>query len=193
MPSAKLSAKAKRVRLLLLDVDGVLTDGRLYIGEAVGTDGRPLSVELKAFHIQDGHAMKMAARGGLIVGWVSSRHSPVTARRAKELGIRLLAQPEPGQSPPPPKLDAVRRMAAQEGVGLDEVCFVGDDLVDLPVLATVGLPVAVANGVAEVRRAAVYVTRQPGGDGAVREVIELILKGQGKWDGLLERYRTETT
>jgi 3-deoxy-D-manno-octulosonate 8-phosphate phosphatase (KDO 8-P phosphatase) len=193
VPSAKLSAKAKRVRLLLLDVDGVLTDGRLYIGEAIGKDGRTLGVELKAFHIQDGHAMKMAARGGLLVGWVSSRHSPVTARRAKELGIRFLSQPEPGPSIPPPKLDVVRRMAAQEDIGMDEICFVGDDLVDLPVLAHAGLPVAVANAVPEVRRAAVYVTRRPGGDGAVREVIELILKSQNKWGGLLERYRADMT
>jgi 3-deoxy-D-manno-octulosonate 8-phosphate phosphatase (KDO 8-P phosphatase) len=191
VPSAKLSAKTKRVRLLLLDVDGVLTDGRLYIGEVVGTDGRSLGVELKAFHIQDGHAMKMAARGGLLVGWVSSRHSAVTARRAKELGIRLLSQPEPGSSAPPPKLDVVRRIAAQEDIGLDEVCFVGDDLVDLPAMAHVGLAIAVANAAPEVRRAALYVTRRPGGDGAVREVIELILKSQNKWDSLLERYRAE--
>lgn len=191
MPSARLSAKARRVRLLLLDVDGVLTDGRLYIGEAVGEDGRALGVELKAFHIQDGHAMKMAARGGLLVGWVSSRYSPVTARRARELGVSLLSQPEPGQSPPSAKLEVVRRMAAQEGVGLDAVCFVGDDLVDLPALAQVGLPVAVANAVAEVRQAAAYVTRQSGGHGAVREVIELVLKSQGTWKELLKRYQVD--
>lgn len=190
MPSAKLSAKARRVRLLLLDVDGVLTDGRLYIGEAVAADGRVLGVELKSFHIQDGHAMKMAARGGLVVGWVSSRHSPVTARRAKELGIRLLSQPKPGRTPPP-KIEVVRRMAAETNVALDEICFVGDDLVDLPAMAHVGLPVAVANAAPEVRQAAVRVTRRAGGDGAVREVIELILKSQDKWDRLLARYRKE--
>jgi len=134
--------------------------------------------------------MKMAARGGLAVGWVSSRYSPVTSRRAKELGIRLVSQPAPGQSPPP-KVEVVRRMAAQEGVAWDGICFVGDDLVDLPVLARVGMPVAVANAVPEVRRAAVYVTRRPGGEGAVREVIELILKSQDKWGRLLARYRTE--
>ena len=127
------------------------------------------------------------------MGWVSSRHSPVTARRAKELGIRLLFQPAPGLSAPQPKLDVVRRIAAQEGVGMEAICFVGDDLVDLPVLAHAGLPVAVANAAPEVRRAAVYVTRRPGGDGAVREVIEMILKVQNRWDRLLERYRTELT
>jgi len=191
VPSAKLSAKARRVRLLLLDVDGVLTDGRLYIGEADLGDGRAAAVEVKAFHIQDGHGMKIAARGGLQVGWVSSRYSAVTTRRAQELGVNLLAQPARGQKPPPAKLEAVRRMAKQIGVGLDEVCFLGDDLVDLPVLRVVGLPAAVADAVAEVRAAAAYVTRRPGGQGAVREMIELVLKAQGRWNGLVERYRSE--
>ena len=206
MPSAKLSVEMKsrsssaalrrrllscsqKIRLLLLDVDGVLTDGRLYIGETVGAEGRSQGVELKAFHIQDGHAMKMAARGGLTVGWVSSRYSPVTARRATELGITLVSQPKPGQSPPPPKLEIVRQMAVAQQVPMDEVAFVGDDLVDLPVLLNVGLPVAVADAVAEVRAAAIFVTKRPGGYGAVREVIELILKSQNKWRQLLERYR----
>jgi 3-deoxy-D-manno-octulosonate 8-phosphate phosphatase (KDO 8-P phosphatase) len=182
-------AKARRVRLLLLDVDGVLTDGRLYIGEARLPDGQAAGVELKAFHIQDGHAIKLAARGDLTVGWVSSRYSPVTARRAQELGVRLLAQPEPGQSPPPPKLDVVQQLAAREGLTLESVAFVGDDLVDLPVLSVVGLPVAVADAVADVRGAAAYVTRRLGGHGAVREVVELILKSQNKWKSVMERYR----
>jgi 3-deoxy-D-manno-octulosonate 8-phosphate phosphatase (KDO 8-P phosphatase) len=177
--------------LLLLDVDGVLTDGRLYIGEADLGDGRAAAVEAKAFHIHDGHGMKMAARGGLQVGWVSSRYSPVTSRRARELGVALLAQPAPDEKPPPAKLDVVRGMAKQVGVGLDEICFVGDDLVDLPVLRAVGLPAAVADAVTEVRAAADYVTRQPGGHGAVREMIELVLKAKGLWNDLLERYRSE--
>lgn len=188
MPSKKLSAKARQIRLLLLDVDGVLTDGRVYIGEASGPDGRPMGVELKAFHIQDGHGMKMAARGGLQVGWISSRFSPVTSRRARELGIRLLAQPDPMQKPPPPKLKVAEQMAAELGIGLDRVCFVGDDLVDAPVMNAVGMPVAVANAVAEIRRLAAYVTRKPGGEGAVREVVELILKSQGLWRKLVSQY-----
>ncbi|MCX6907157.1 MAG: HAD hydrolase family protein, partial [Verrucomicrobia bacterium] len=161
---------ASRIRLLLLDVDGVLTDGRVYIGAAAGADGGFSRVELKAFHIQDGHGMKMAARGGLEVGWISSRFSPVTDWRAKELGIRLLSQPAPEQKPPPEKLDVARQMAAKLGVGLDQVCFVGDDLVDAPLMKAVALPVAVANAVPEIRRLAAYVTRKPGGEGAVREV-----------------------
>ncbi len=188
MPSKKLSARARHIRLLLLDVDGVLTDGRVYIGDAIRPDGQSMGVELKAFHIQDGHGMKMAARGGLQVGWISSRFSPVTSRRAHELGIRLLAQPDPRQKPPPPKLDVAIRMAAELGVGLDRVCFVGDDLVDAPVMNAVGLPVAVANAVPEVRRLAAYVTRKAGGEGAVREVVELILKSQGLWRKLLSPY-----
>ncbi|MCX7825218.1 MAG: HAD hydrolase family protein [Verrucomicrobiae bacterium] len=191
MPSAKLSAKARKVRLLLLDVDGVLTDGCLYVGEADLGDGRMVAVEAKAFHIHDGHGMKMAARAGLLVGWVSSRYSAVTSQRAREFGVTLVAQPAPGQKPPPPKLDMVRKMAKKIGIGLDEICFLGDDLVDLPVLRAVGMPAAVANAVAEVRAAAAYVTRLPGGHGAARELIELVLKAQGLWNRLLERYRSE--
>jgi 3-deoxy-D-manno-octulosonate 8-phosphate phosphatase (KDO 8-P phosphatase) len=182
---------ASRVRLLLLDVDGVLTDGRLYIGDMVGPDDSSSLVELKAFHIQDGHGMKMAARGGLEVGWISSRFSTVTARRAKELGISLLAQPAPEQKPPPEKLDVARQMAAKLGVGLEQVCFVGDDLVDAPVMREVALPVAVADAVLEVRQLAAYVTEKPGGAGAVREVVELILKSQGLWRKLVSKYGIE--
>lgn len=179
---------ASRIRLLLLDVDGVLTDGRVYIGDVMGADGRSSRVELKAFHIQDGHGMKMAARGGLEVGWISSRFSAVTSRRAKELGISLLFQPAPEQKPPPEKLEVARQIAAKLGIGLDRVCFMGDDLVDVPVLSAVALPVAVANAVPEVRRLAAYVTRKSGGEGAVREVIELILKSQGMWRKLVSKY-----
>ncbi len=179
---------ASRIRLLLLDVDGVLTDGRLYIGDVTGADGASWPVELKAFHIQDGHGMKMAARGGLEVGWISSRFSAVTSRRAKELGISLLFQPAPGQKPPPEKLDVARQVAAKLGIGLDQVCFMGDDLVDVPVMNAVALPVAVANAVPEVRRLAAYVTQKAGGEGAVREVVELILKSQGIWRKLVSKY-----
>ncbi|MFA6562807.1 MAG: HAD hydrolase family protein [Verrucomicrobiia bacterium] len=182
---------ASRIRLLLLDVDGVLTDGRVYIGDAIGSGGGSSRVELKAFHIQDGHGMKMAARGGLEVGWISSRFSPVTGWRAKELGISLLAQPAPEQKPPPEKLEVARQMAAKLGIGLDQVCFVGDDLVDAPVMRAVALPVAVANAVPEVRRLAAYVTQKPGGEGAVREVIEMILKSQGLWRKLVSKYGIE--
>lgn len=189
--TGSLRLVASRVRLLLLDVDGVLTDGRVYIGDAVGADGGSSRVELKAFHIQDGHGMKMAARGGLEVGWISSRFSPVTGWRARELGISLLAQPAPEQKPPPDKLEVARQMAAKLGIGLDQVCFVGDDLVDAPVMRAVALPVAVANAVPEVRRLAAYVTQKPGGEGAVREVIELILKSQDLWHKLVNKYGIE--
>ncbi|MBI5686161.1 MAG: HAD hydrolase family protein [Verrucomicrobia bacterium] len=182
---------ASRIRLLLLDVDGVLTDGRLYIGDAVGADGGSSRVELKAFHIQDGHGMKMAARGGLEVGWISSRFSAVTSRRAKDLGISLLSQPAPEQKPPPEKLEVARLMVAKLGIGLEQVCFVGDDLVDVPLMKAVALPVAVANAVPEVCRLAAYVTQKPGGEGAVREVIELILKSQGLWPKLVSKYGIE--
>ena len=188
MRNGNLRLTASRMRLLLLDVDGVLTDGRVYIGDVIGANGGSTCVELKAFHIQDGHGMKMAARGGLEVGWISSRFSTVTGRRAKELGINLLSQPAPEQKPPPEKLDVARGMAAKMGIGLDQVCFVGDDLVDAPVLKAVGLPVAVANAVPEVLRLAAYVTRKSGGEGAVREVIELILKSQGLWHKLVSKY-----
>ena len=163
---ATLDAAFKRVRLLLCDVDGVLTDASVFIGGAQ---------ELKQFNIQDGLGLVNLRRQGLKVGWISSRPSPATTRRARELKIDFLRQ-EKGS-----KVCAVESLLAQTGIRWDEVCYMGDDIVDLGVLKRAGVAVAVANGVAEARAAADYVTRASGGHGAVREVGELILKAQNKW------------
>jgi 3-deoxy-D-manno-octulosonate 8-phosphate phosphatase (KDO 8-P phosphatase) len=147
-------------------VDGVLTDAGVFIGGAE---------EIKRFNIQDGLGLVMLQRAGLKVGWISSRPSAATARRAKELRIDFLRQGKGS------KVRAVESLLAQTGVRWDEVCYVGDDIFDLGAMKRAGVAVAVANAVAEARAAADYVTRASGGHGAVREVVELILKAQDKW------------
>ena len=161
-----LCAALKGIRLFLCDVDGVLTDASVFIGGAE---------EIKRFNIQDGLGLVALRRQGVKVGWISSRLSPATARRARELKIDFLQQ-EKGS-----KVRAVERLLAQTGFGWDEVCYVGDDIVDLGVMQRAGVAVAVANGVAEAHATADYITQACGGHGAVREVAELILQAQGKW------------
>jgi 3-deoxy-D-manno-octulosonate 8-phosphate phosphatase (KDO 8-P phosphatase) len=170
---ATLDAAFKRVRLLLCDVDGVLTDASVFIGGAQ---------ELKQFNIQDGLGLVNLRRQGLKVGWISSRPSPATTRRVRELKIDFLRQ-EKGS-----KVCAVESLLAQTGFRWDEVCYMGDDIVDLGVLKRAGVAVAVANGVAEARAAADYVTGASGGHGAIREVVELILKAQNKWARIVAEY-----
>ena len=163
---ATLNTALKRIRLFLCDVDGVLTDGSVFIGG---------QQEVKLFNIQDGLGLVRLRREGLKVGWVSSRPSAATARRARELKIDFLRQ-EKGS-----KVCVVERLLARTGFRWEEVCYMGDDIVDLGVLKRAGVAVAVANAVAEARAASDYVTRAVGGHGAVREVVELILKAQNKW------------
>ena len=164
-PSA-LGAALRGIRLLLCDVDGVLTDAAVFIGGAE---------EIKRFNIQDGLGLVMLQRQGLKVGWISSRPSVATARRARELKIDFLRQ-EKGS-----KVRVVESLLAQTGFRWVEVCYVGDDIYDLGAMKRAGVAVAVANGVAEAQAVADYVTRASGGHGAVREVVELILKAQDKW------------
>jgi 3-deoxy-D-manno-octulosonate 8-phosphate phosphatase (KDO 8-P phosphatase) len=172
---------ARRLKLVGLDVDGVLTDN----GICLGTVGDH-AVELKRFHIQDGLGVRMLRSAGLIVIWLSGRESAATALRARELEVDELIQ-----DPTARKLPAFESLLERRRLRWEECAFVGDDLADLPVLARVGLPVAVANAVAEVRSAARVVTTVPGGQGAVREVAELILKARGEWQGLLTKYFVE--
>jgi 3-deoxy-D-manno-octulosonate 8-phosphate phosphatase (KDO 8-P phosphatase) len=164
--SAAIDAALKRIRLFLCDVDGVLTDGSVFIGG---------EQEIKRFNIRDGLGLVRLRGAGLKTGWVSSRPSAATTRRARELKIDFLRQ-EKGS-----KVSVVERLLAQTGFRWEEVCYMGDDIVDLGVLKRAGVAVTVANGVAEARAAAHYVTHADGGHGAVREVIELILKAQNKW------------
>ena len=182
MPDAMIDAAiARRLKLVGLDVDGVLTDNGVYIG-MVGDH----PVEFKRFHIQDGIGVRMLRSAGLAVVWVSGRESPATALRARELGVDELIQDSTAR-----KLPAFEGLLARRALSWEECAFVGDDLADLPLLARVGLPIAVTNGVAEVKEAARFVTSVPGGQGAVRQVAELILKARGEWEGLVHKFFVE--
>jgi 3-deoxy-D-manno-octulosonate 8-phosphate phosphatase (KDO 8-P phosphatase) len=174
-------AAARQVRLLGLDVDGVLTDNGVYIGPVAGE-----RVELKRFDIQDGLGLILLKTAGLPVVWVSGRASEATALRAAELRVEELLQ-----VPGPRKAAAFEQVLQRHGLGWHEAAFVGDDLADLPILRRVGLPIAVSNAVAEVKQIATYITTARGGHGAVREVIEALLRARGEWPGILERYFAE--
>ena len=175
--------EARRVRLLGLDVDGVLTDNGVFIGPVAGE-----RVELKRFDIQDGLGLILLRNAGLPVVWLSGRASEATALRAAELRVEELLQ-----VPGPRKAAALGDLLQRRGLAWNEVAFVGDDLADLPVLRKVGLPIAVANAVSEVKAVAAYVTEAPGGHGAVREVVEALLRARGEWADTLARYFTEQT
>jgi 3-deoxy-D-manno-octulosonate 8-phosphate phosphatase (KDO 8-P phosphatase) len=172
---------ARRIRLLALDVDGVLTDNGIYVGPI---DGQ--AVELKRFDIQDGLGQMLLRTAEIPVVWVSGRHSEATTVRARELRVEEVLQVAG-----PRKLEALGALLERRGIAWADTAFVGDDLADLMVLRRVGLPVAVANAVEEVKAVAAYVTRARGGHGAVREVVETLLKARGVWGELLERYFTE--
>lgn len=172
---------AQRLRLVGFDVDGVFTDGGVYLG-AIGD--RP--VELKRFDIQDGLGVKFLRDAGLIVIMVSGRQSEATTLRAQEIGVDEVVQDDGAA-----KLPAFEAILARRGIQFDECAFVGDDLADLPVLTRVALPIAVANAVAEVRAVAEIVTQARGGHGAVREIAESIVRARGVWDTVVEHYLTE--
>ena len=166
-----LRKRAARIRLLLVDVDGVLTDGRIYLQSL--PDGT--AVEVKVFDAHDGAGLKLARLAGLRTGLITGRDSTAVTRRAREVGMDFVYQKRDE------KLSAYLEILHRAGLRDPEVAYVGDDLPDLPVLARVGLAVAVANAVPEVKKAAHFVTRRSGGTCAVREVVELVLKAQGKW------------
>ncbi len=173
--SKQLAARLKRIKLFLCDVDGVLTDGSIFIGG---------EKEFKRFNIRDGLGLVLARRAGLRVGWVSARPSLATKLRADELKIDFLVQQGDGIS----KTAAIEVILAQERLSWNEVCFVGDDIIDLGPLTRAGFSVAVGDAVPEAKAAAHHVTKNVGGRGAVREAVELILKAQGKWADLVEKY-----
>jgi 3-deoxy-D-manno-octulosonate 8-phosphate phosphatase (KDO 8-P phosphatase) len=165
-------AAALKVKLLILDVDGVLTDGRLIIGRT--------GEEIKAFSVKDGIGIKLAQFAGIEVAFLSARSSELVLRRAEMLGVKDVRQGKER------KLEVVREMAASRGLGLDAIAYVGDDIVDLDPVAAVGLGVAVADACADLIGVATRVTDTAGGDGAIREVVEAILKARGDW---VETYR----
>lgn len=173
-PSTIIEA-AKNIKLVLLDVDGVLTDGRLYYGNS--------GEELKAFDIQDGLGIKLLQKGGVKVGIITGRRSALLQRRAEELAISPLVQ---GRED---KWLALNEMMVDLSVSLEEIAFVGDDLPDLAVIKRVGLGITPANGSHIVASQADWQTKNSGGDGAVREVAELVLSAQDKLESILAAYQ----
>lgn len=168
-----IERRASRIKLVLMDCDGVLTDGRLWLTE---------DNEQKAFNTKDGLGLELLRRAGLRAGIITGRTSDALARRARELGIEFLRQGDEQ------KLAAFAEVLKAAGVDEDEVAFIGDDLSDIPLMRRAELAVAVADAVEEARAVAHYITKAKGGRGAVREVIELVLKSQGRWRDLLEPY-----
>lgn len=171
-------ALARRIRLLGLDVDGVLTDNAIFVGEHAGE-----RVELKRFDIQDGLGIAMLRDTAIEVALVSGRMSAATTQRGTELKIPAILQVRG-----PTKVPAIEKLLEARGIGWDAVAFVGDDLADIPVLELAALPIAVANARDEVKALCRWVTNAEGGHGAVREVIDTLLKARGEWDDTLARY-----
>lgn len=165
--SDALTERARHIGLLLMDCDGVLTEGFIHL--------LPDGTELKSFNSQDGHGLKLARRAGIRTGVITGRRSPALEQRARETGIEFLCQATSD------KAQALTELLTAQGIS-QAVAFIGDDLPDVPVMQQVGLGIAVANAVPEVKQAAHYITTRTGGRGAVREAIELILKAQGKWN-----------
>ena len=170
----ELRERLLKIRLLILDCDGVLTDGRIMLLSE--------TEETKFFDVKDGHGVRMAARAGLKTAIISGRASFAVRARVRDLGIDYLHESSWVKTGP------YQEILSAEGIGDDAVCYVGDDVTDIPLLRRAGLAVVVADAVAEAKECAHYVTTRGGGRGAVREIIDLILKTQGKWDGVMSRY-----
>jgi len=169
-----ITARARRIKLLLMDCDGVLTDGRLWLT----SDGD----EQKAFHARDGQGISLLHRAGLQTGIITGRTSSAVDRRAQDLKMSYVRQYAKD------KIKALEEILAEAGVTTDECAYIGDDVGDIPVMRRVGLAVAVSDAVEETKQAAQYITALKGGQGAVREVCDLVLKAQGRWDELMERF-----
>jgi 3-deoxy-D-manno-octulosonate 8-phosphate phosphatase (KDO 8-P phosphatase) len=164
----------RTIELILSDVDGVLTDGGIWYDNQ--------GVELKGFHIRDGLGIKLWQRAGFRFGLLTARSSHIVKLRAQELGIEIVRQGFEN------KLPVARDILRELNLAPQQVCYIGDDLTDLPVIRLVGLGVAVADAAAEVRAAATYVTEAAGGRGAVRELVEVVLKAKSRWDEVIQRY-----
>jgi len=166
--------RASRVKLLLLDVDGVLTKGEIIYNDR--------GEQIKIFDVKDGHGIKLLLRSGIKVMFLSGRKSKILHYRAEDLGVQEIYEGALN------KLEVYEKILKKEGLVDEEVCYVGDDLPDIPVLKRVGFAIAVADSTEEVKDVVHYVTSNQGGRGAVREVCEFILKAQGKWKQIKERY-----
>ena len=170
-----LRKKAKKIRVLLLDVDGVLTDGAITMNDR--------GEEMKSFNVRDGQGIKLLREGGVEVALISARSSKAVTYRARELGIHIVYQGVRN------KLEACARMKARKGYKNSEVAYVGDDLMDLPLLRAAGLAITVEDGWEELKSRVDYVTAHKGGQGAVREVAELLLRAQGNWKKVVSEYK----
>ncbi|GAB6082177.1 HAD hydrolase family protein [Desulfuromonas carbonis] len=169
-----MKERCRAIRLLLLDVDGVLTDGRIVYDDH--------GVETKAFDVKDGHGLKLLQRAGVRIGIITGRQSRLVEVRAAELGIDILHQGIKD------KLEPYRAILAELGLTDAEVAYVGDDVVDLPILRRVGFAATVADAAEDVKPHVHYVCRRPGGRGAVREICDLLLKESGAWTAVTARY-----
>lgn len=169
-----MAADLSKIKLLLLDVDGVLTDGRITYDSEGG--------ESKSFDVKDGHGLKLLQRAGIRVGIITGRQSAIVARRAEELGIELVYQGAKDKSLP------FNEIMQKLALAPEEIAYVGDDIVDLPVMRKVGFAATVADAVDDVKPFADMVTKLPGGRGAVREICEFILKESGRWPAVTHHY-----
>jgi 3-deoxy-D-manno-octulosonate 8-phosphate phosphatase (KDO 8-P phosphatase) len=172
-----IDAQASRIKLILFDVDGVLTDGKILL--------HPDGTESKQFDIKDGTGIVLAQRAGLTVGFLSARTSPPTAQRAAQLGVTLLHQGVPS------KLETYEQIVDELLLEDEQVAYMGDDVVDLPVLQRAGLSAAPADAVEDVRSRVHWVSHASGGHGAARELVELILRAQNRWDPMVDEYLTQ--
>jgi 3-deoxy-D-manno-octulosonate 8-phosphate phosphatase (KDO 8-P phosphatase) len=174
-------ARAKNIKVLIFDVDGVLTDGQIFV--VPGPDGK--GIESKGFAAHDGLGITLGRLGGLRIGIITKRNSQTVAIRARDLKLEFVYQ---GQAH---KMNAVREILAKTGYSLDELCYVGDDIIDLPVMRQCGLAIATANARRQVKDVAHYITPNPGGQGAGRDAIDFILSAQGSLEKVIEEYLNE--
>ena len=206
MPKLSARSRARKIKILLFDVDGVLTDGKLFIFPAPAStqptalDQRTQAqsaqhagqggfgfqsqslIEAKGFHAHDGTSISLARLAGIRSGLITKRISETVALRARDLKLEFVRQGIHD------KRTAIEEIAREAGVALDEAAFVGDDIIDLPAMRAAGFAIAVRNARAEVKKEAHYITPHAGGDGALRDAVEFILKSQGKWKKILETY-----
>lgn len=177
--------RAKKIKVILFDVDGVLTDGGIWLSPALAGNSSASMVEAKGFHAHDGTAISLARLGGMKCGIITKRISETVALRARDLRMEYVYM---GQAH---KMQAVREILAKEQIALDQVAYVGDDIIDLPVMRVCGLAIAVANARAEVKAAAHFVTANAGGHGAGRDAVEFILQAKNLLSSVVEQYIDE--
>jgi 3-deoxy-D-manno-octulosonate 8-phosphate phosphatase (KDO 8-P phosphatase) len=196
MPKLSAQARARKIRLLLFDVDGVLTDGKLFfipeklqhaaLGESA-QQSAPSQIEVKGFHAHDGASISLARLGGIKTGLITKRSSDTVALRARDLKLEFVHQGVDD------KRSCFDEVVQKAGLKPEEAAYVGDDVIDLPAMRAGGFAIAVKNARPEVKKEAHYVTPHAGGEGALRDAVEFILKAQGKWKRVVEAYIGEGT